>query len=120
MKLEEIRALCESATPGPWTIRPRDIKFYSSDDCTVPDLVTFDAVMASKGDFLGAKVVGPEEPGRATFTTVDAYFIAVSRSLMPRLLKVAEAAKALRDCPPPDSQYEWNKLEEALAELEGE
>lgn len=77
MKLEEIKKLIEAATPGPW-----------HSDYARPD-----------GYVTDQKVVRASKPVNATTDVLavcnpcapnDA-FIAASRTLMPKLLKVAEA-----------------------------
>lgn len=65
MKLEEIRALIEAATPGPWTRYPEFIKAPTR-------YVAEKSAWARNDDF---------------------DFIAAARDLMPKLLAVAEALK---------------------------
>jgi hypothetical protein len=138
MKLEDLKKLCSEATPGPWTIEPRDLKFYpvtgwkdrdengfrQSILSDTPDL-SFDKVMSSKGDWLGAHlhpfdfIQGPEEPGRGDFTVIDAYFIAAARTYLPKLIAVAEAAMAaINDGLFPTSHSGAKSLLDALADLE--
>lgn len=95
MKLPDIRKLCEEATPGPWEWETSE-RLYAPGNGYVID-------------------------GHADeITKGDAAFIAASRTLLPKLLKVAEAAIKCRDCDPADSQKAWNEIEEAIAELEGD
>lgn len=73
MKLEEIRKLIDAATPGPWTNRMQDglCNKYIDDD---------------------AIVISKEE--RDNMNPANVAFIALSRTLMPKLLAVAKVAKA--------------------------
>lgn len=98
MKLEDLKKLCEAATPGPWSIEPRHLKYYPTEDTRTP-VVTVDEVLADRAhglSHLGAEVVGPEEPGRATFTTWDAAFIAAARTALPKLIALAEVVERYR------------------------
>jgi len=103
MKMEELRRVCEAATPGPWTIDPRHTKYWPSEtrDQTVgrKPRVTTDMVLEDRAgdhDALGAEVVGPPEPMRGTFTTWDAWFIATFNPLLvAKLLRIASAADSL-------------------------
>lgn len=110
MKLEAIRALIEAATPGPWAYRVIAADFYTvNQDDSHPGHVLADAVTPS-----------------------DAALIAASRTLLPKLLAVAEAASKsnhhARWCsssPGPEDSWgpcECNSddLEKALTALEVE
>lgn len=110
MKLEEIRKLIDAATPGPWTICPRDVYFFPNDS-EQPQL-DHEHIMAYKGDFLGADVVGPVEPGRSAFLVHDAYFIAASRTLMPKLVALLEEARSFYE--------KEGQLFESLEKMEAE
>lgn len=71
MKLPDIRALIEAATPGPWV----------------------------KSNELGSDSIGPVSGNYAgaDASEEDIRFILASRDLLPKLLAVAEAAEARRD-----------------------
>ena len=77
MKLEEIKKLCDEATPGPWVRHE-----------------TYSDVW-----FLGEKIMGNnktivyQNDGHNAGKEEDIKFIAASRTLIPKLLAVAEAAK---------------------------
>lgn len=73
MNLEEIRALCEAATPGPWAVD------------------TFGNIYkpARQGNVAQMRGANQEH--------ADAAFIAAARTLLPKLLEVAEAADRLTD-----------------------
>jgi len=97
MKLSEIRALCEAATPGPWT--------YSRESYATRDK-----------DGLIAAISSLPRNGE---------LIAASRTLMPLLLKIAEVAQDMvRQCPNanpnPCGRCDLCDLEKALAALEQE
>lgn len=111
MKLEDIKRICEAATPGPW---PRAFSRFDEGDG-------------------GAAAIGPiirnddedEEDGQAQ---ADQDFIAMARTVLPKLLKVAEAAKRFRDsgwdengnCDRPDRHVAARALWEELAALESD
>ena len=91
--LDEIEKLCDEATAGPWEYDARGEVFVMMDSKT-PDLVIVRAYAIAEDS--------------------DANFIAASRELMPKLLKVARAAKEL-------ITWEYQpELENALAELDAE
>lgn len=83
MKLDQIRALIEAATPGPWHDDP------------VNDKVWVDQENAFEGNSTVCEVSG------LGIGNCNLRFIAASRDLMPKLLRVAEAAKLVlhADCP---------------------
>ncbi len=74
MKIEEIEKLCEEATSGPWTWR-------------VP------GYLCNKYIDNGLVLDINEEKNGVWHSSEDAKFIASSRTLMPKLLAVAKAAK---------------------------
>lgn len=90
-RLAEIQARCDAATKGPWSIDPRNLYFWdktqnydkllplSNENCLHED--------GQNGDFLGADIKGPIEPGRSTFVVRDAWFIASARADIPDLLQ---------------------------------
>lgn len=83
MKLEEIEKLCNEATPGPW------MAFIPNDERLVQKAI----------------VSGPKQYINNSFSSEDAEFIAASRTLMPKLLDVAKAAK--RHCMIWDGQRDF-------------
>jgi hypothetical protein len=105
MKLEELKALCEAATPGPW-------------ECS------------SNPQGSGWGIVGPwfpHEDARAEEKSdANARFIAAAREAMPKLLKLADAVKhdsgydADGFCDTPDRIKAMRALWEAYADLEAE
>lgn len=95
MKLEEIQKLIAEATPGPWPC-------WSDPD--IASQVTVDGLL------------------RPVVIADDARFIAASRTLLPKLLRVAEAAKAFMA---EGKSYDETEachvaMEDALKDLEGE
>lgn len=77
MKLEEIKALIEAATPGPWEANGTG---------------AYVAMMSIFDDKI-RKYVSAPQTGMCV-SDGDIAFIAASRTLLPKLLAVAEAAKA--------------------------
>lgn len=73
MRLEEIRALCEAATPGPWSHRTGALAHASR-------------ILDPNGGIL----LMTSHHGRMRD---DAEFVAAARTLMPLLLEVAAAAQ---------------------------
>lgn len=108
MSLRTIKERVEAATPGPWRKRlPGWIG---------PDRHKYGCV------FFGPS---PDEMYTTSpLTPTDAAFIAHARTDIPALLRVAEAAAAVRqaaDEDPPDLRREftaWVELRAALADLE--
>lgn len=72
MTLEELKKLCDEATPGPWEQGPIRL-IYSRDP-----------VGMSSGEWI-AEVADNH----------DASFIAVARSMLPKLIAVAQAARSV-------------------------
>ena len=94
MKLEEIKALCNAATPGPWFVeRGGELR-----------------------DRHGSLVMADMAPEAGIFNNeADAAFIAAMRSLAPKMLAVCEAAKEAQGFFEPGH---YRSLDEALAALE--
>lgn len=95
LKLEEIRGLCVAATPGPWTLLGDE-----APTCWIRELC-----YGYEGDL----------------PTDDARFIAMARTVLPKLLAVAEAAKGLKpkvghSCFIASSSCEACRMEDALAD----
>ena len=97
MKLEDLKRLCEEATPGPWGL-------------------------TSPGSYI---VICPvvysyrDDDNPYARNGADRAFIAAARTMLPRLIAVAEAARVLspivcRDTP------EWWALEKSIAALEAD
>jgi hypothetical protein len=79
MKLDEIEKLIAEATPGPWEHNGEG------------GYVAFFEVLNDKvGNYISAPNSGGLNP-----SAPDAAFIAASRSLMPKLLKVVKEAEAM-------------------------
>ena len=72
MSLEDLKKLCDAATPGDWNC-------YQMAEGTQPT---------------GYFYLGSPRGSEGGMTVADASFIAASRTAMPKLLKLAEAAKA--------------------------
>ena len=84
--LDALKRLCEQATPGPWAVRP---SYHDGEDFE-------DVISHGHGNLNVCADCSPD--------TTDAELIATARTEMPaliaeveRLLKVAEAALAVRD-----------------------
>lgn len=117
MTLTRLKSLLAAATPGPWKIWPRDCKFYPDNAEWLPRLPEdFDLSLADSGDFLGAQVHGPAEPGRSAFTVPDAALIAALRNHADALIAVAEAAEELI-YGDDNTTPAWARLRAALAAL---
>jgi hypothetical protein len=86
--LAEIKGRVEKATPGTWTIEPRDIGYYPNGVATEPVLTQEKCINDTY--FLGAHLKGPEEPGRGDFTVADAWFIANAPTDIKALLQIIE------------------------------
>lgn len=85
MKLEDIKRVCEEATPGPWATT------LSTDK----DDWDYWRVRAAPGDNickLSLSFLEPRTDER------DATFIAIARTVLPQLVAVAEAARSALDC----------------------
>lgn len=93
MKLEDIKKLIDAATPGPWVAyQELQRSWYIEDKCATATIL--DSAMSGS----------------------DAAFIAASRTLMPKLLAVAEEAASLCEAYP--SGHSLHVLRRALAALE--
>lgn len=119
MKLEEIKKLIEAATPGPWELTEAP-DWEKADECCDP-LYTIDApalAPTKENGWTGPTLIElksyyPTAPKRVE----DARFIAASRTLMPKLLAVAEAAYAVNEL----SNFKtMGELDDALAALEAD
>jgi hypothetical protein len=107
VRLSDIAKLCEEATPGPWRYLPDTEAVYAS----IQGPTLSDTVCSWRYDTYGKE-------------KADASFIAASRTLLPKLLAVAEAAKAVVQFTAPEWRDDIDrgdadtKLAEALAALE--
>lgn len=105
MKLDDIRRICEAATPGPWRAEVNG----------TPD-GSFDFAAGPWHDQTKGSTDGAAE---------DAVFIAMARTMLPKLQKVAEAARDLK-CACVGLTYHGGHtnsciaLREALAALESD
>lgn len=104
MNLDEIEKLCAEATPGPWSAAP---EMQEEDDRGSP----LWQVLADDG------LVGD------LFAWCNAEFIAASRTLLPKLVKVAVAARRLRhaiiqDWPSPCDAAFVDAVNDALRDLD--
>lgn len=104
--LADLAKLCAEATPGPWRSRVNDQKPYKH--------VQFD--QKSKVDAMYTT-----SPLDAT----DADFIAAARTWLPKLVAVAEAARAVMVGPAgsmmsSEAAHCYGVLRDALAALDGE
>lgn len=101
MNLPDLKKLCDEATAGPW------VKQYAGDPENDAD---DDYDIYSKADPNG--IVG------IAIAEKNAAFIAAARTYLPRLIAVAEAAKAI---PASVNEEGWHgDLARALAALEAE
>jgi hypothetical protein len=103
VKLEEIRKLCDEATPGPWGMD------WHNDERTTRDIW---------------RSLGPIVDGKER-VQADAAFIAMARTALPKLLAVAEAANAfcrVETLEPWDGEAEeaYQSIRKALAALEAD
>lgn len=104
MKLEDIQKLCDAATPGPWHYDCGNLQVevdYTQPYSRLPivDICRDERIeWAEEHDFCDANDYDS-----------DGDFIAASRELIPKLLKVAIAAK--------NQEQTW-ELAKALEELE--
>ena len=114
--IEEIKRLIEAATPGPWHSVRAAMK-----DSFVPCRAR--VVAHDKAQENPELLV--EVPSYSHRPEHDAAFIAASRTLMPKLLAVAEAAKLLKRSGPCDGNRRTCEcgpcqLDRALHNLEGD
>lgn len=84
--LEELKKLCEMATPGPWSY-DQDAEFYQGDDEYAQSYINI-------GDARWSSPV-PMTGGDAAGLTNDAEFIAAARTAIPKLIAEIERLKAL-------------------------
>jgi len=102
MKLDDIEKLIAAATPGPWEHR---------DNCEVMTTEMLRHCVAS---------CGPKRDfsfGNSS-SMANAAFIAASRTLMPKLLKVVREIKFIRDIGEYANDRDWAALDQALTDLE--
>lgn len=92
--LSEIRERLEKATPGPWTLKPRNSCFFddggplkplSNELCLDED--------SWNSDFLGASIIGPTDPGRGDFTVRDGWLIANAPQDLAKLIRIVEVLR---------------------------
>ncbi len=110
MKLDELQKLCDEATPGPWQFR-----HYGEPAFNDPDETGFNW-WVQNSDKQQIRICDHENTNH-----MNGKFIAASRTLLPKLLKVAKAAKVAcndHDLQCEDASGNLDRLEEALAELE--
>ena len=102
MTLDDIEKLIAAATPAPWEYNGTGgyVAFFS---------VTNEEI----GNYISAPNSGGLNP-----SAPDAAFIAASRSLMPKLLKVVREIKFIRDIGEYANDRDWAALDQALADLE--
>jgi len=100
MKLDEIEKLIEAASPGPWEYIGRDGGALNCVDVWRSGRVTVERTQSDPVD------------------RANAAFIAASRTLMPKLLKVVREIKFIRDIGEYANDRDWAALDQALADLE--
>ncbi len=99
MKIEEIEALCEAASSSPWglCLHLRDKTVDKTCGCGYRG-----GIWGAEGEFMVCEMGSTEIKGqegleppryRREQEIANAEFIAASRTLMPKLLEVAKAAK---------------------------
>lgn len=79
MKVEDIKRICEAATPGPWVE-----KVYTCECCACVEIGN-----------TGKSIMYVLDNLPAVHSGTDATFIAMARTMLPKLVKVAEAVKTL-------------------------
>lgn len=85
MTLEELKKLCDKASPGPWRYRDMDESIVSKEDWKLED---------------GNKIVGSEVLITRPFAFAgdmqweNGLFIAAARTYMPLLIRVAQLVEA--------------------------
>jgi len=80
MNLDELQAICDAATPGPWYVRPLTTNFQVR-------LVEWSSHNPS---FLGAYVDGPFKSPYGDYTVNDTRFIVAAREYMPKLIAMVK------------------------------
>ena len=100
MKLDEIEKLIAAATPAPWEYIERDGGALNCVDVWRSGRVTVERTQSDPVD------------------CANAAFIAASRTLLPKLLKVVREIKFIRDIGKYANDRDWAALDQALAELE--
>lgn len=109
--LDQLQALCENATPGPWhfDIGNMDVESRHSDGWR-----TELCVLTHTSERLRGKNYDSQRFGDYVS---DGEFIAAARDAMPKLLAVARAAKSIHICDG-DFQDDDGLLRQALQNLE--
>ena len=94
MKLEDLKKLCDAATPGPWTVLD---------------------------DTHGAGWINEPRMGyEGELPIDDVRLIVAARNALPKLIAVAEAARALLPCHDITESEAEGRLVDALDALEGD
>ena len=121
--LSAVEQRIEKATPGEWTLDPRNLCFYEKDGtlkkldnelCLSED--------SQNGDHLGACIDGPIEPSRGTFVVRDAWLIANAKSDLAKLVRLVRKLREQRN---EALETDWNLVDtithkiKADQELEG-
>ena len=114
MKLDELKSLCEEATPGPWRWS-QQIGVYEADEIGV--YIPYTDGSKGRGSW---KAIIKTDSRVYPPSDADASFIIAAREMLPKLIKVAEAAKAAcKDLP---ARYDdagiLSALRHALKKLE--
>lgn len=105
MKLEDMKRLCDEATPGPWSASEEGYE------------VDYEYVYYVSPSHFSTKQIAAVNSDKAEH---DSRFIAAARTLMPKLIKVVEEALEARDAYVRDGFVPaalWT-FDEALKELE--
>lgn len=91
MKIAEIRKLLEASTPGPWVYKERE--------CNTSSRMGYEVMAPNVAEDVDGTIICDEDyyPS-APERKEDAAFIAAMRTLAPKLLAVAEAAKKRNAC----------------------
>lgn len=117
-KLADLRTRAEKASPGPWTIRCRNSKYYNGDTHVALEEVIerFDPTDINDQNFLGACLRGPEEAGRGDFTVMDAAFIAAFNPYTAlKLLDWIDELERHAEADAANAKHMRSQLSEALA-----
>ncbi len=92
-RIREIYDRLERTSPGKWSFDPRDCYFFDYDkDKNTSTLkpLSNDFVFAYDGNWLGARINGPPEPGRSDFMVRDAWFLSNAKADIKYLLDLIE------------------------------
>ena len=113
ISIDEIRALCDAATPGPWISTDDAEDGYGA------------SIIARNSPIVDMIVDGGEHGWGAgdaygVLTNTNAVFIAASRTLIPELLDALNSAQCAHVFVSDSLSYETKRFRDALAEKDAE